>query len=105
MDTPLGPCVIFSKEDIHAHSVQSIHTQRDMLVDSGSTITTMGSNGELSEYIQPSRYGVKMRSATGKMVQPAGKGNITLQADKASLVLTCQHTPTIGSSILSPAET
>jgi hypothetical protein len=39
------------------------------------------------------------------VIQPAGEGNINLQADQASLVLTCQHTPSIGSNILSPAET
>jgi hypothetical protein len=46
-----------------------------------------------------------MRSVTGQVVQPAGEGNITLQADQASLVLTCQHTPAIGSNILPPAKT
>jgi hypothetical protein len=44
-----------------------------MLVESESTITAMGSNDELSSYIQPSTAGVKMRSATGQLVQTAGK--------------------------------
>jgi hypothetical protein len=104
-DTPLGPCVIFSDDATHEHSVKSVHTQRDMIVDSGSTITTMENNGEFSGYIQHSTSGVKMRSATRQVVQPEGKGNITLQADKASLVMKCQHIPAIGSNILSPAET
>jgi hypothetical protein len=32
---PLGPCVIFSDEASPKHSVKSVHTQHDMLVDSG----------------------------------------------------------------------
>jgi hypothetical protein len=40
-----------------------------------------------------------------KVIHPAGEGNIIVQADKASLVLACQHTPAIGSNILSPAKT
>jgi hypothetical protein len=89
MEAPFGPCVIFSDDSSHEHSVTSVHTQCDMMMGSGSTITDMGINGELSAYIQPSTSGVKMRSATGQVVQPAGEGNINLQADKASLVLTC----------------
>jgi hypothetical protein len=105
VDAPLGPCVIFSEDLSHEHPVKSVQTQQDMLVDPGSTITTMGSNSELSEYIQPSSSGAKMRSATGQVVQPAVEGNIILQANQASLTLTCQHTPAIGSNILSPVKT
>jgi hypothetical protein len=74
-------------------------------MDTGSTITTMGTNGELSSYVQPSTSGIKMRSATGQVVLPAGEGDITLQKKQALLVLKCQHTPAIGSNILSTAET
>jgi hypothetical protein len=102
---PLGPCVIFSEASSIEHSVNSVHPQLDMLVDTGSTITTMGTNGELSSYVKPPTSGIKMRSATGQVVLPAGEGDITLQAEQASLVLKCQHTPSIGSNILSPAET
>jgi hypothetical protein len=102
---PLGPCVIFSEASSIEHSVNSVHPQLDMLVDTGSTITTMGTNGELSSYVKPSTSGIKMRSATGQVVLPAGEGDITLQAEQASLVLKWQHTPAIGSNILSPAET
>jgi hypothetical protein len=96
MEAPFCPCMIFSEDSSHEHSTKSVHTQGGMLVDSGFTITIMGINSELSAYIQPSTSGVKMRSATGQVVQPACEGNITLQAYKAPLVLTCQYTPAIG---------
>jgi hypothetical protein len=95
MEAPFGPCVIFSEESSHEHSVKFVHTQRDMLVI----------NGELSAYIQPSTSSIKMCSSTWQVVHPECEGNITLQADKASLLLTCQHTPVITFNILSPAET
>jgi hypothetical protein len=92
--------VIFSEPSSIEHSVKSVHPHLDMLVDTVSTITTMGTNGELSSYVKPSTSGIKMRSATGHVVLPAGEGDITLQAEQASLVLKCQHTPAIGSNIL-----
>jgi hypothetical protein len=65
----------------------------------------MGTNSELASYVQPYTSGIKMRSATGQVVLPAGEVDITLHAEQASLVLKFQHTPAIGSNILSPAET
>jgi hypothetical protein len=103
--THVGPFVIFSEASSIEHSVNSVHPQLDMLVDTGSTITTMVTNGELSSYVKPSTSGIKMRSATGELVLPAGEGDVTLQAEQASLVIKFQHTPAIGSNILSPAET
>jgi hypothetical protein len=93
---PLGPYVIYSEASSIEHSIKSVHPQLDMLVDTGSTITTMGTNDELSSYVKPSTSGIKMRSATGQIVLPAGEGDITLQAEQASFVLKCQLTPALG---------
>jgi hypothetical protein len=96
--------MIFTENSALEHSVQLVHTTCAMLVDTGSTITTMGTNGELTLYIESSTSGINILAVTGQVVHLACEGNITHQVDQASLVIKCQH-PTIGSEILSPAET
>jgi hypothetical protein len=78
-----------------------------MLIDSGSTITTQGSVDGLQAYVAPSKSGIRMRSATGQVVRPAGEGALPFPINdgKVSLSVLCQHTPAIQSSIFSPAET
>jgi hypothetical protein len=106
VDIPLNTCLLFL-DDPGAHTVSHLNSGRDMLIDLGSTITTKGTNDGLMEYVSPSPSGIRMRSATGQIVRPTGEGalSFSINDDKASLAVVCQHTPAITSSIFSPAET
>jgi hypothetical protein len=105
VDVPLDTCILLP-DDPGAHTVSHLRLGRDMLIDSGSTITTKGTNDSLQAYVSPSLSGIRMRSANGQIVRPTGEGTLSfpINDDNASLVVVCQHTPDIESSIFSPAE-
>jgi hypothetical protein len=102
---PFDTCALFT--DDSDHLVSRLHAGRDMLVDSGSTITTQGTAEGLLSYVAPSKPGIRMRSATGQVVSPEGEGALPFPINdgQASLSVLCQHTPAVLSSIFSPAET
>jgi hypothetical protein len=105
VDAPLGPCALFTDDSDHV--VSRLLAGRDMLIDSGSMITTQGTADGLQSYVAPSQSGIHMRSATGQVVSAAREGGIPFPINdgQASLSVLCQHTPDISSSIFSPAET
>jgi hypothetical protein len=84
-----------------------MHPHHALLVDSGSTIMTVGRSDMLSSHVSPSPSGISMRSATGQIVRPEGEGRIPfdINTGTGSLSVVCQHTPTIKSNIFSPAAT
>jgi hypothetical protein len=100
-------CVLFQEYTPHKHQVHSMHPHHALLVDSGSTIMTVGRSDMLSSYVSPSPSGISMRSATGQIVRPEGEGRITfdINTGTGSLSVVCQHTPAIKSNIFSPAAT
>jgi hypothetical protein len=100
-------CILYQESDPSEHYVYQLRSGLDLLVDSGSTITTVGNAHTLSDYVTPSKTGIAMRSATGQIFKPKGEGRITLavNADTGTLSATCFHTPNIKSSIFSPAAT
>jgi hypothetical protein len=89
------------------HTLSHLHTNADMLVDSRSTITTVGASDILNAYMYPSKSDIKRRPTTGQVVYPACEGSLTFTINygSGSLLIICQHTPTIQSSIFSPDET
>jgi hypothetical protein len=99
--------LLFQKDDISAHSVSQVATAPRCLVDSGSTLNTVGDASVLHDYATPSSSPIKMRSATGKIARPVGQGNLPFSFNngKGTLAVPCQHTPAISTSIMSPAET
>jgi hypothetical protein len=105
VNDPLDPCAFFT--DTSDHVISRLHAGHDMLIDSGSKITTQGMADGLQSYVAPSQSGICMRSATGQVVSPAGEGALpfTIDDGQASLSVLCQHTPYISSNIFSPAET
>jgi hypothetical protein len=100
VDIPLTTCLLFP-DDPGAHTVSHLNSGRDMLIDSGSTITMNGTHDGLMEYVSPSPSGIRIRSATGQIGRPTGEGTLSflINDDKASLAAVCQHTPAITSSI------
>jgi hypothetical protein len=107
VDAPLDDCIHFDDDPDTAHTVSLVQSDMALLVDSGSTITTVGSRSLLSEYKAPSSSGIAMRSATGHIVRPAGEGRIpfAINTGTGTLSVLCQHTPAIKSSIFLPAVT
>jgi hypothetical protein len=100
-------CILYQDPDPSEHYVSQLRSGQDLLVDSGSTITTVGTAHTLFDYVTPSKTGITMRSATGQIVKPKGEGLIILavNAGTGTLSATCLHTPDIKSSIFSPAAT
>jgi hypothetical protein len=100
-------CVLFQEDTPHGHQVHSMHPHNELLVYSGSTITTVGRADMLSSYVPPSPSGISMRSATNQIVKPEGEGctPFDINTSTGSLSVICQHTPVIKSSIFSPAAT
>jgi hypothetical protein len=100
-------CVLFQEDTPHEQQVHSMHPHHALLVDSGSTITTVGRSDMMSSYVSPSPSGISMRSATGQIVRPEGEGRIPfdINTGTGSLSVVCQHTPAIKSNIFSPAAT
>jgi hypothetical protein len=72
---PLGTCAISTDALSNYHSVSLIQHGHDMLVDSGSTITTEGTCTGLKSYVTPSKSGVNMRSVMGQVAPSEGKDN------------------------------
>jgi hypothetical protein len=107
VETHAPQCVLFQEYTPHEHQVHSMHPHHTLLVDSGSTITTVGRSDMLSSYVSPSPSGISMRSATGQIVRPEGEGRIPfdINTGTGSLSVVCQHTPEITSNIFSPAAT
>jgi hypothetical protein len=102
-------CVMFADSAERTHNMSLLQAGPDILVDSGSTLTTVGSSEVLTSYVAPSTStsGIKMRSVTGQMVCPAGEGRLqfTTNDGHGSLSVLCHHTTVIKSSTFSPAET
>jgi hypothetical protein len=107
MESHAPQCVIFQEDTTHEYHVHSMHPYNALLVDSGSTIKTVGRADMMSLYVPPSQSGISIRSATGQIVRPEGEGRIPfdINTGTGSLSVVCQHTPAIQSSIFSPAAT
>jgi hypothetical protein len=99
--------LLFQEDDTAAHSLSQVATAPRCLVDSGSTLNTVGDASALHDYDTPPSSPIKMCSATGQIVRPVGQGNLlfSFNNSKDTLALPCQHTPAIATSIMSPAET
>jgi hypothetical protein len=100
-------CILYQEPDPLEHSVSQVRSGQELLVDSGSTITTVGTAHALSDYFTPSKNGIAMRSATGQIVKPKGEGRLTfaVSAGTGTISAACLHTPDIQSSIFSQAAT
>jgi hypothetical protein len=103
VDVPASQYIVLGDAAETTHSVSLLRPDTDIFVDSGSTINTAGSSTVLTSYVSPSLAGIVMRSATGQVVKPAGKGRFPLEINsgQGSLSVLCQHTPAITSSIFS----
>jgi hypothetical protein len=99
--------LLFKENDTAAHSVSQVATSPRCLVDSVSTLNTVGDASVLRDYDTPSSSPIKMRSATGQIVRPVGQGNLpfSFNTGKFTLAVPCQHTPAIATSIMYPVET
>jgi hypothetical protein len=99
--------LLFQEHDDASHAVMAISTLKSVLVESGSTLNTVGDSSLLHDYASPSPSPIKMRSATGHIVRPSGQGTLPFKFNDGtgSLDVQCQHTLDIASSIFSPAET
>jgi hypothetical protein len=88
------------------HSVSSLDTPWNCLVEYVSTINTVGKANILQDYAAPSPSSIRMRSATGQIVRPVGQGKLTFSfnAGEGTLAVQFQHTPAIATIILSPEE-
>jgi hypothetical protein len=100
-------CILYQEPDPSEHSVSQLRSSQELLVDSGSTITTIGNAYALSDYVTPSKNGIAMRSSTGQIVKLKDEGRLTfaVNAGTGTLYAACLHTPDIKSSIFSPEET
>jgi hypothetical protein len=107
VDVPSSQCIVLDDAAVTTHSVSLLRPNAHLLVDSRSTINTVGSSVVLSSYVSPSLSGVALRSATGQVVKPIDEGRLpfTINSGQGSLSILCQHTPAITSSIVSPAAT
>jgi hypothetical protein len=100
-------CIFYQKTDPSVNSVSQLRSGQELLVESDSTITTVGTAHALSDYVNPSKNGIAMRSATGQIVKPQGEGRLTFEvnAGTGTLSAACLHTLDIQYSIFSPAAT
>jgi hypothetical protein len=108
IDHPAAPMfLLFREHDDASHAVTAVSTLKSVLVDSGSTLNTVGDSSLLRDYALPSPSPIKMRSATGHIFRPSGQGTLPFKFNdgQGSLDVQCQPTPDIASSIFSPAET
>jgi hypothetical protein len=107
VSAPSTRYIIFTEVHPEDNSISSIQSTTALIIDSGFTINTAGSSSAMSSYATPSLSGIAMRSAMGEIGKPAGEGCIPLVTvtGSPSLVLNCQHTPEIPSSIMFPALT
>jgi hypothetical protein len=98
---------VYQEDNTAPHYVSQIATGHQCLIDSGSTLNTVGGATILEDYANPYSSHIKMRSATGQIVRPVGQGNLpfSFNSDKGTLAVPCHHTPDIVTSIMSPAET
>jgi hypothetical protein len=78
-----------------------------MLIDSISTINTVGSSGILSQDVSPSTSGVAIRPATGQIVKPTEEGIFPFPVNDGPGTISVRslHTTKIKSSVMSPAAT
>jgi hypothetical protein len=60
VDAPATQCVLFDDEADTAHSISLLQSNTDLLVDSGSTITIVGSADILMSYVTPLTSGIAM---------------------------------------------
>jgi hypothetical protein len=99
--------LLYQEPETADHAVTAVSAMQSVLVDSGSTLNTIGDSSLLLNYESPSPSPIKMRSATGHIVRPRGQGVLPFQFNDGtgSLTIQCQHTPDIASSIFSLAET
>jgi hypothetical protein len=86
-------CILYQEPDHSEHSVSQLRSVQDLLVDSGSTITTVGTAHALSDYVTPSKNGIAMRSATGQIVKPKGEGRIILAVNASTGTPFCHLPP------------
>jgi hypothetical protein len=107
--SPPGASVflLYQEPDDADHTVMAVSAMQTVLVDSDSTLNTVGDSTLLRDYELPPPSPIKKRLATGHIVQPRGQDVLPFQInnEKGSLDIQCQHTPHIASSIFFRAET
>jgi hypothetical protein len=99
--------LLYQEPETADHAVTVVSAMQSVIVDSGSTLNTVGDPSLLRNYESPSPSPIKMCSATGHIICPRGQGVLLFQFNDGtgSLTIQCQHTPDIASSIFSRAET
>jgi hypothetical protein len=99
--------LVYQDDYTASNSVSQVATGHQCLIDSGSTLNTVDDATILEDYATPSSSNIKMRSATGQIVRPAGQGNLPFyfNSGHGSLAVPCHHTPDIATIIMSPSET
>jgi hypothetical protein len=99
--------LLYQELETADRAVTAVSAMHAVLVDSRSTLNTVGDSSLLRNYETASPSPIKMRSAKGHIVRPRGQGVLPFQFidGTGSLAIQCQHTPGIASSIFFPAET
>jgi hypothetical protein len=93
--------LLYQEPETADHAVTAVSAMQSVLVDSGSTVNTVGGSSLLRNFESPSPSPIKMRSAADHIVRHRGQGVLPFQFNDGtgSLAIQCQHTPNIASSI------
>jgi hypothetical protein len=88
--------LVYQEDYTSSHYVSQVATGHQCLIDSGSTLNTVGDATILEDYATPSSSNIKMRSATGKIFKPGWTGKFAVLFQQRPRYFGCPESPHTG---------